>query len=220
MPIDTRRLDDALDRVHALEARLDLSQQEIESDARRMTGLYGAGGRIPTSGQVVKAEREQGWKQALASRGGKIPGPSQMRQRAQAPGREGAGNGVPCGESHISAGKECHKGGSAAPPAERPARVFPERDEPGSLDKWLEGKVAQEQGMEEERQAKKEIQASRGPNQLGARLRKHYSKGVQVREAGGRLIVSGLRQGEENEMSVMEQAGLYAARKGLRVVRE
>jgi hypothetical protein len=169
MPIDARRLDDALDRAHALEARLDLSQREIESDARRMTGLYGAGGRIPTSGQVVKGERQQGWKQALASRGGKIPGPSQMREKPQAPTRGGA-QGKACGRGWIASDKECH--------------------------------------------------GARGPNQLGALLRKRYSKGVQVREAGGRLIVSGLQQGEENEMSVMEQAGLYAARKGLRVVRE
>lgn len=91
---------DAADPIETLSARLDYSIDQIEKWAQEMRGLRGSGGKIPTSRDLIRKQREETFRKGKESRGGRIPGPS--------------GKGKPCGGSHIPAKHECLKDASEA----------------------------------------------------------------------------------------------------------
>lgn len=77
---------ESMSMFDSVERRLDYSTEQIEQWAQEMQGLRQSGGRMPTSREIIRKEREAAWRRSKESRGGR---------------------GKPCGRGHISSRYQC-----------------------------------------------------------------------------------------------------------------
>lgn len=93
---------DSADPIAAIERRLDYRAKQIEQWAQEMSGLRGSGGKMPTKGQLIRAEREA----------------------VMGKGKLGGGKGAPCGKGYISSRFKCEKDASEdfEPGQEKPTK--------------------------------------------------------------------------------------------------